>query len=257
MTFASRLHQPMVPAIDDSVRKYAHIARLSTPSLPDIELWWADLDLYAAQVPLEGLSANERTRAASFVLGANARRFLARRHALRAILATRTGLNPEAIVFRTGRFGKSLLDNTAELQFSCSQSGSEAVVAVCEGQPVGVDVEIVREVVDADALAQLHFTTSERAAWLEEAGGRANRAFLTCWTRKEACVKALGLGFRLSPECVDVGCSNGVRVVELLDATEPHEVEVDSLPSPARGIVAVARLKSSTRLPADWVLTLP
>ena len=248
--------QPMLPVNDDSAREYAYVSRLSAPSLPGVELWWADLDLYAAQVPLGGLPANEHARAASFVLGTDARRFLARRHALRAILAARTGLSPEALIVRTSRFGKSFLDNAADLQFSSSQSGSEAVIAMCEGQPVGVDIEIVREVIDADALTQLHFTANERAAWLDEAGSRADRAFLTCWTRKEACVKALGVGFRLSPESVDVGCSGGVRVVELLDATQPREVEVDSLPSPARGIVAVARLKSSTALPARLVLTL-
>jgi 4'-phosphopantetheinyl transferase len=239
--------------IDDAVRTYAHVGRLSTPSLPGIELWWAELDLYAAQVPLEGLSENEHARAASFLLSTDARRFLARRHALRAILAARTGLSPEALVFRTGRFGKSFLD-AADVQFSCSQSGSEAVIAVCENQPVGVDIEIVREVVEADALAQLHFTAGERAAWLKEAGGRADRAFLTCWTRKEACAKALGLGFTLTPESFDVGCSGGLRVVELPDAAGPGEVEVVSLHSPARGVAAVARLTRGTRLPAGPVL---
>jgi 4'-phosphopantetheinyl transferase len=245
----------MVPVIDDPAGECAYLTRLSARSLPGIELWWVDLDLYAARLPLEGLSANEHARALSFAFGTDARRFLARRHALRSILAARTGLR-EALIFRTSRLGKPFLRNAAALHFSSSQSGSEAVIAVCEGHPVGVDVEIVREVVDADALTRLHFTASERAAWLEEAGDRKDRAFLTCWTRKEACVKALGLGFRLSPESFDVGCSGGLRVAELLVATGPRGVEVESLslPSPARGVAAVARLASSTMLPARLVL---
>jgi 4'-phosphopantetheinyl transferase len=159
----------------------------------------------------------------------------------------------EDLSFETSRFGKPFLRKAPHLNFSSSQSGSEAVIAVCDGQAVGVDVEIVREVLDADALALLHFTASERAAWRKEAGRRADLAFLTCWTRKEACVKALGLGFRLRPESFDVGCSGGSRVVELLDATGPREVEVESLPSSSRCIVAVARSTSSTRLPARLV----
>jgi 4'-phosphopantetheinyl transferase len=247
----------MLSVIDGSTRECAYLGRLLAPSLPGVELWWVDLDLYAAQVALERLPLEEHTRAASFAFGREARRFLARRHALRAILAARTGLNPEALPFRKSRFSKPFLHSAANLHFSCSQSGAEAIIALSEDQPVGVDVEIVRKVIDADALTQLHFTANERAAWLKEADGRTDRAFLACWTRKEACVKALGIGFRLSPESVDVGCSCGVRVVGFPNATEPCEAEVGSLPSPARGIVAVARLKSSTSLPASWVLTLP
>ncbi len=243
----------MVHVLDDPAGECAYLTRLSPSSLRGVDLWWVDLDLYAARVPLGGLSANEHARASSFTFGTDARRFLARRHALRSILSAR--MRPiEALSFETSRFGKPFLRKAADLSFSSSQSGSEAVIAVCEGQAVGVDVEIVREVIDADALTLLHFTASERATWREEAGRRADLAFLTCWTRKEACVKALGLGFRLRPESFDVGCSGDSRVVELLDATGRHEVEVESLPSSSRSIAAVARLTSSTRLPARLVL---
>ena len=57
---------------------------------------------------------------------------------------------------------------------------------------VGVDLEVVREVPEADGIAASTFTAEERAAWAAAGGGAAG--FLRVWTRKEALLKALGVG---------------------------------------------------------------
>ena len=92
-------------------------------------------------------------------------------------------------------FGKPRLVNVDWLQFNLSHSGHRCLIGIATAFAIGVDIEVVRGVPDADALARLHFTPQEQADWAQVAKPGRDRAFLTCWTRKEACVKALGIAF--------------------------------------------------------------
>ena len=76
------------------------------------------------------------------------------------------------------------------VSFSVSHSGSLGLIAIAEGdRRIGVDVEQVRHDTDVRALAARFFHPEEA-----EAIGDRRDAFFRCWTRKEAVVKALGLG---------------------------------------------------------------
>lgn len=76
------------------------------------------------------------------------------------------------------------------VSFSVSHSGSLGLIAIAEGvRPVGVDVERIRSDTDFRALAARFLHPDEAAAI-----GDDRDAFFRCWTRKEAVVKALGLG---------------------------------------------------------------
>lgn len=71
--------------------------------------------------------------------------------------------------------------------------------------PLGVDVEVVREVLHVDAVARRVFDDDERAAIAahDDHAGRM-RTFFRLWTRKEACMKATGAGFALPPHTFHV-----------------------------------------------------
>lgn len=109
----------------------------------------------------------------------------------------------------------------ASLHTSRSATPGLAAVALCRDAAVGIDVECIRpELIDADLL-QLALHPAENTALPQ---GDA-QGFFELWTRKEAVLKALGLGVgSLDLTAVHVGCG-GAQHVEL----EGQSLVVDAL----------------------------
>jgi 4'-phosphopantetheinyl transferase len=170
----------------------------------DLRLWRVDLDAaHFDDVP----SAAEQQRAARFVRADDGRRYLAAHAALRHLLDTRA-------VWVAGAHGKPVLASPPP-HFNLSRRGRVALIGISTTHEIGVDVELLHTMADANELAQLHFTSRERDAVQRESGTARDRAFLRCWTRKEACMKATGLGLSLAPssfECGAQAASERVRV---------------------------------------------
>jgi 4'-phosphopantetheinyl transferase len=67
-----------------------------------------------------------------------------------------------------------------------SDAGEYAIVAVAMRQPIGVDIEAIRPIEDADDIVEHHFSAIEHAAYRRLAPEQRSTAFFTAWTRKEA-----------------------------------------------------------------------
>ncbi|MFD9389607.1 4'-phosphopantetheinyl transferase family protein [Streptomyces sp. NPDC060000] len=78
--------------------------------------------------------------------------------------------------------------------FSVTHSGALVGVAVCRDGEVGLDVEESHAAVDVDSAARVALSDSERAALYARPAEERQPAFLRTWTRKEAVLKALGVG---------------------------------------------------------------
>lgn len=163
------------------------------------------LDREPAAADVESLSLAERERAARFVFDRDRRRYLVSHIALRRVLAERTSLPPAALIFRANEFGKPELQHAGAPRFNMSRSGETAVVRVDDRHPVGVDIEALRAVDDAAELIAHHFTPEEQAEWHDASLQQRARCFLLGWTRKEACVKAIGVGLSLATNSFRVG----------------------------------------------------
>lgn len=96
-------------------------------------------------------------------------------------------------------------DTARHLRFNLAHSGAMAVVAVADGREVGVDIERVRPDIDIASVARLCFTEREMAALAQVSQADYVAAFFSCWTRKEALVKAQGTGLMSPPADVEVG----------------------------------------------------
>lgn len=205
-----------------------------------VRIWWADLDLYAGRVRLDGLRPKERARAARMLFSRDAKRFLCGRHLLYALLGEALGRQPAKIALVTDEFGKPALAG-AELHFNTSRSGSEALIGLSRAGTIGVDIECVRTIDDADALARAHFTAAESARLCSDGSGAARGArFLEYWTRKEACVKALGRGLSIPLRRVEVGPAAEPRSVDVRLGTESVPLRVCSVYASVRSVAAAA-----------------
>jgi len=150
------------------------------------------------------LAADEQARAARFVRARDRRRFVRCRAALRQILGEILGESPGWLRFRAGGQGKPELDSTragarrtegrADLRFNVSHSSELALIAVCLGRELGVDVERVRPIGEADRIVASFFSPAEQGEFTAIADDAKSLAFLRGWTRKEAILKGLGIG---------------------------------------------------------------
>ena len=164
----------------------------------EVRVWEAALDLPAGLLGdlTATLSPDERERAERFVQERHRRRFAACRGIVRAILAGLTGAKAASLSFRYGAHGKPALPDQGEegLRFNVSHSEDRALIAVARGREVGVDLERLRPVADAERIAERFFSVPERDALRALPPAARSEGFLTCWTRKEAYVKARGEG---------------------------------------------------------------
>ncbi len=114
--------------------------------------------------------------------------------ALRAVLSCYVRVAKQELVFTKGSHGKPYLDGSDGVYFNMTHSGSMLLIAVMQDCEVGVDVERVDENIEFLKLAERFFAEPEYLALEALPKKQQLRAFYRCWTRKEAYIKAIGLG---------------------------------------------------------------
>src|SRR5262245_157370 len=167
----------------------------------EVHCWCARLDvppetsarLYAT------LGADEHDRSARFRFQRDRQHFIVSHGVLRDLLGRYLQIQPHRIRYDYGVFGKPELCPTfgGGIQFSLSHADGLALIAIAAGSKVGVDLEGIQSQVDYMAIARQFFSTSET----EELSALPSRsyaeAFISCWTKKEACLKACGGGLAI------------------------------------------------------------
>lgn len=176
----------------------AESALFAQPSLPPpdaVQLWLVrPLSESGAVGRLERLlSCDEVARAARFRMEADRAGFVSLHAAARIVLGAACGRSPASLVFHRLPGHKPILADANGLHFSLSRSRGIALIGVAAA-PLGVDVEAIRPIPDADAIALRYFAASEAAGIAALPAARRLHAFFACWSRKEAFVKAVGLG---------------------------------------------------------------
>ena len=176
------------------------------------------------------------------------------RSALRSILAEYLQLSPGSLAFVYGEKGKpSLLadQNSLDLRFNVSHSGSIGILAVACGYEVGVDVETRQEVPDYMAIARRFFSPREHSALARVPEELRQRAFLCCWSRKESYVKALGKGLACSLQSFSVSVSPQLLNDALLEGACPGSYHVSDVALPDECFAALT-LEGADRPRRCW-----
>ncbi|MCP4995121.1 MAG: 4'-phosphopantetheinyl transferase superfamily protein [Gammaproteobacteria bacterium] len=172
----------------------------SSPSSPirpgrgQLHLWWIALDQVTLQADLI-LNREELARADKVVSKEKRHQFTAARASLRVILGSYLNLDPVEIVFSYGNKGKPALDNPDPgLEFNIAHSGNRALLAITCDQPVGVDLEAVKQRRNGRSIAKRVFHDEQWQLISHLDGDSFTAAFLTQWAIHEARIKALGEG---------------------------------------------------------------
>lgn len=140
------------------------------------------------------LSADEREKANRFSFETHRTNFVMVRGLLRIILGCCIDVEPANVRFSYGSHGKPTLSDDRLISFNLSHSKDLVVYAVGAGQQLGVDLEYIRKLKDAEQIAQRFFCSVEHRELVAIPEALRPKAFFNCWTRKEAFVKALGQG---------------------------------------------------------------
>jgi 4'-phosphopantetheinyl transferase len=183
-----------------STRDWTLIPARPVPPLHDgeVQVWRFRVDLdgkgsEAAAAIAEAVTAEERDRAARFRFEADRQRFLQGRLLLRTFLGHHLGIAPRDVTFVNGEHGKPEVP-TGILRFNLAHSGEWLLFGLARDRELGVDVEQHRTMSDALEIARRFFAPPEVAALEALDPALHYDTFFRVWTRKEAIVKATGLG---------------------------------------------------------------
>jgi 4'-phosphopantetheinyl transferase len=222
---------------------------------PDVHVWAVDIDPSPEALPALAaiLSEEERARATRFRFERHRNRFIAGRGVLRSILGAYLDCPLAQLHFEYGANGKPALSGrfaASGLFFNFAHSEDLALIAVTRLGPIGVDVEQVRPIADADKLVERFFSPRENILFRTLPDDQKNAAFFNLWTRKEAWLKATGEGIAHSLNRVEVTFLPGepVRLLALPEGSESGaRWQIREL-QPARsfvGAIALPNLPSS------------
>lgn len=179
----------------------------------DVHIWRIPLNEHDATTAARVLSKEEQTRCAR-MLAIPRIRFSCTRAAMRNILAGYLNLQPDTLVFASGKHGKLFLPDH-RLYFNVSHAGDIAVFAACRHAEIGVDIEKVDSARALREISARFFSDAEQRALATCAGSDYTRGFFRCWSRKEAVIKALGEGLACPLGLFDVSLEE--KTAALLD----------------------------------------
>ncbi|MGH2538787.1 MAG: 4'-phosphopantetheinyl transferase family protein [Candidatus Promineifilaceae bacterium] len=196
--------------------------------LAEVHVWLVRLDrLQPAQEQLRAvLSADEQAQAGRFRFEPDRQRYCAGRYALRTILGRYLALEPGRLAFSYTAYGRPLLAATyagSGLRFSLSHSQGLFLLGVTRWREIGLDVEFLRRLPDAEKIAGRFFAAGERAALGRLPAADREEAFFRLWTCKEAYIKALGSGLFQPLDEFEVAFIPGQPTCRLDVAGKPAE----------------------------------
>ena len=174
-------------------------------------------------------------------------------HAIwRVALATCLDVAPVAVPLVAGRWGQPILPGTG-LGTSLSHAGDWAALSICAGETCGIDVEQQPSRVRLAEMVEVVCTPAEAAQVMALDAAAREHALLVLWTRKEALLKAFGVGLGVDPARFDVGAAGPVSPPAAAAGMPSCQVVALDLPTGLLGAVALpvgSELVGQHRL--DW-----
>lgn len=196
-----------------------------------VHVWTIERDRDADIVRLSSwLSPEEQRRASRLKVTQRREAFIYNRALLRSILASYVDVAPEEVPLAVTADGKPIWDDVpGGLSFNLSHRGDLAILGVSAKRPIGIDLEAVDHRANYEALAVQALSPRELHIYQQLPDSERMPALLRIWTRKEAFLKAVGVGL----------------------GRPLAEIEVTFLPTEMPRILATADSRQAAK---DWLL---
>ena len=196
--------------IQGQLSEWELTSHVPTFSPQDVQIWKLSLKIseaMRAELWLT-LSLDEQERAQRFIQPHDQLGFVAVRGQLRWLLGQHLGIDPAPVTFSYGEKGKPRLakGNGADLnlKFNLSHSHGIALIALTTDQELGVDLEEISTRIDYEGITQRFLASGEQEALFNQPEVQRCATFFQLWTRKEACIKAMGGSIAQGLEQIDV-----------------------------------------------------
>ena len=173
---------------------------------------------------IQFISEDEKEKVNRFKFSVNRQNSIITYYYRRKILSRYLDIHPSEIKFTQNVYGKPLISEPhwSGIQFNYSHSGEFLIFAISKNIEVGVDIELVKDLPDMIDLAKNYFSEKELQHFhsLENKIDRIN-FFYKIWTRKEALLKAAGIGITDDLKSINLLTENNLnRLVEKIDFME-------------------------------------
>jgi 4'-phosphopantetheinyl transferase len=220
----------------------------------EVHVWCTTLHISACDLRRlrSMLSPDEIGRAERYYRRVDRDWFIARRGQLREMLGRYLGTDPAELPFAYSAHGKPMLESRGgrpSISFNLSHSHGLALYAVSSKQPVGIDLEHVRDDIQSEQIAAHAFSAEERGALMTLSASQRQAGFFRCWTRKEAYIKATGQGLSRSLDDFAVSLAPDEPARLLVDRSVPTAVQrwwlYDLCPAP--GFAAALAVEACDR----------
>jgi 4'-phosphopantetheinyl transferase len=181
------------------------------------------------------LSPDEYIRANRFYFKKDRVRFTITHGVLRLLLGSYIGIEPTEIKFYLNEYGKPYLEHRIgieNIQFNISHSRDLILLAFARDLEVGVDIEFVREDLANQEIAERFFSRVEIDDLTSLPKSLQIAAFFACWTRKEAFIKAKGMGLSIPLDSFDVSLgesSSNLLKTTYLDPDEKNQFFIQDM----------------------------
>jgi 4'-phosphopantetheinyl transferase len=200
------------------------IQAIKIMNLDTVHLWVISLDapIYSMEECTHLLSIEEKKQVERFRFQEQKRRYTLAHASLRKILSKYMPGKPETIHYEINAFGKPTLGNQhafRNIQFNLSHSGELALIAICQGRQIGVDIEMIRPLHDYMKVAKRYFAPDEVSILQKMDPLHSRRAFIQLWAGKEALIKAQGSGMSIP--------LNRFSLVELIESSAVRGCKLD------------------------------
>jgi 4'-phosphopantetheinyl transferase len=150
------------------------------------------------------LSLEEQQKLDKIRLAEDKNRFIVARAGLRKLLSYYLNVEHTKITIQYHPNGKPFVENNLGIHFNIAHTENLVILAFSIKNEIGVDVESLQRTFDTNKLSSFLFSEREYVQFQKLPRDVQKEAFVNCWTRKEAFLKAIGSGLTIPPQTIAV-----------------------------------------------------